>query len=125
MADLVVLDLDSDPRERGRIHGHTMRNQIRENYLTYVDRFQAGGAKLPVVLEQSDAWAEFIARDNPEYSEEMPGVAAGAGLSLTEIAMLNARYELAYCVFGAEAQSVNSPPWSSRKVAHRSAFFRK
>ena len=47
MADLVVLDLDSDPRERGRTHGRTMRNQIRENYLTYVDRFQAGGAKLP------------------------------------------------------------------------------
>ncbi len=109
MADLVVLDLDSDPRERGRIHGRTMRDQIRENYHTYVDRFQAGGAKPPVVLEQSDAWAEFIARDNPEYSEEMLGIAAGAGLSLTEIAMLNARYELAYCVFGAEAQSVNTP----------------
>jgi len=110
MAELTVIDLDSDPRERGRIHGRTMRNPIRENYQTYVDRFQAGGAKLPVVLEQSDAWAEFIARDNPEYSDEMLGVAAGAGLSLTEIAMLNARYELTYCVFGAEAQSVNSPP---------------
>ena len=125
MADLVVLDLDSDPRERGRIHGRTMRDQIRENYHTYVDRFQAGGAKPPVVLEQSDAWAEFIARDNPEYSEEMLGIAAGAGLSLTEIAMLNARYELAYCVFGAEAQSVNTRPWWSKKVAHRSACFPK
>jgi len=91
MADLTVLDLDSDPRERGRTHGRAMRNQIRDNYRTYVDRFEAGGAKLPVVLEQSDAWAEFIARDNPEYSEEMLGLAAGAGLSLTEIAMLNAR----------------------------------
>jgi len=61
------------------------------------------------VLEQSDAWAALIARDNPVYAEEMAGVAAGAELSLTEIAMLNARYELTYCVFGAEAQTVNNP----------------
>ena len=57
---LTVLDLGSDPRERGRIHGRSMRSEIRDNYATYVERFQAGGAKLPVVLEQSDAWAAFI-----------------------------------------------------------------
>jgi isopenicillin-N N-acyltransferase like protein len=109
MPELTVLDLGLDPRERGRVHGRRMRNQIRDNYATYIERFEAGGARRPVVLEQSDAWAAFIARDNPEYAEEMAGVAAGAELSLTEIAMLNVRYELAYCVFGAEAQSANSP----------------
>src|ERR1700677_418567 len=108
MADLTIVELNSDPRERGIIHGRAMRSEIRDNYATYVERFQIGGATLPVVLEHSDAWAAFIARDNPEYAEEMAGVAAGAELSLTEIAMLNARYELTYCVFGAEAQSVNS-----------------
>ena len=109
MPDLTVLDLGSDPRERGKVHGRTMRAEIRANYTTYVERFEAGGAKLPVVLEQSDAWGAFIARDNPEYAEEMEGIAAGAELSLTEIAMLNARYELAYCVFGSEAKSLNTP----------------
>ena len=107
MAELTILDLGSDPKERGNIHGRAMSDEIRDNYATYVERFEAGGAKLPVVLEQSDAWAAFIAHDNPEYSEEMRGVAAGAGLSLTEVAMLNARYELAYCVFGSEAESIN------------------
>jgi isopenicillin-N N-acyltransferase-like protein len=108
MPELTVLELGLDPRERGRVHGRSMRSEIRDNYATYVERFQAGGASMPLVLEQSDAWAAFIARDNPEYAEEMAGVAEGADLSLTEVAMLNARYELAYCVFGAEAQSVNS-----------------
>ncbi len=89
MPELTVLDLGSDPLERGRVHGRTMRAEIRDNFATYIERFEAGGAKLPVVLEQSDAWAAFIARDNPEYAEEMSGVAAGADLSLTEIAMLN------------------------------------
>lgn len=109
MAELTVLDLGSEPRERGKLHGREMRNEIRANYATYIERFEAGGAKQSAVLEQSDAWATFIARDNPEYAEEMEGVAAGANLSLTEIALLNARYELAYCVFGSEAQSLNSP----------------
>jgi len=108
MPELTVLELGLDPRERGIVHGRRMRREIRENYATYVERFEAGGARLPVVLEQSDAWGAFIARDNPEYAEEMAGIAVGAELSLTEIAMLNARYELAYCVFGSEAQSVNS-----------------
>jgi isopenicillin-N N-acyltransferase-like protein len=109
MAELTILELHSDPRERGIVHGRTMRAAIRDNYATYIERFQIGGAKLPVVLEQSDAWAAFIARDNPEYAEEMAGIAAGADLSLTEIAMLNARYELTYSVFGSEAQSLNKP----------------
>ena len=112
MADLTILDLDSDPRERGQVHGRRMSREIRENFTTYIQRFQAGGASQQSVLEQSEAWAAFIRRDNPEYAEEMAGIAAGAELSLTEIAMLNARYEIAYCVFGAEAQSVNNshPP---------------
>jgi isopenicillin-N N-acyltransferase-like protein len=110
MPELTVLELGADPRERGHVHGLSMRGEIRDNYATYVERFEAGGAKRSLVLEQSDAWAEFIARDNPEYAEEMAAIAAGAELSLTEIAMLNARYELTYCVFGSEAQAVNSPP---------------
>ena len=108
MAELRVLDFGSDPRERGKIHGREMQAEIRANYATYIARFEAGGAKQSEVLKQSEAWAAFIARDNPEYAEEMEGIAAGSNLSLTEIALLNARYELAYCVFGSEAQSVNN-----------------
>jgi isopenicillin-N N-acyltransferase like protein len=108
MAELRVLDLGSDPRERGKVHGREMRTEIRANCATYIERFETGGAKQSDVLKQSEAWAAFIARDNPEYAAEMEGIAAGANLSLTEIALLNARYELAYCVFGSEAQSLNN-----------------
>ncbi|HTW65428.1 MAG TPA: C45 family peptidase [Bryobacteraceae bacterium] len=107
MPELTVLNLGPEPHDRGRVHGRSMRAEIRANYATYLERFETGGAARPAVLEQSDAWAAFIARDNPEYAEEMEGIAAGANLSLTEIAMLNARYELAYCLFGSEAQSIN------------------
>ena len=107
MSEVRVLDLGSDPRERGKVHGREMRTEIRANYATYIERFETGGAKESDVLKQSEAWAAFIARDNPEYAEEMEGIAVGSNLSLTEIALLNARYELTYCVFGSEAQSLN------------------
>jgi isopenicillin-N N-acyltransferase like protein len=108
MGELTVLDLSSDPRERGKLHGRAMRTEIRANCATYIERFEVGGVKQSFVLEQSGAWADFIARDSPEYADEMQGIAAGAALSLTEIALLNARYELAYCMFGSEAQTLNS-----------------
>ena len=107
MAELRVLDLGSDPRERGKVHGREMRTEILANYATYIERFETSGAKQSDVLEQSAAWAAFISRDNPEYAEEMESIAAGSNLSLMEIALLNARYELAYSVFGSEAQSLN------------------
>lgn len=109
MAELTVLELGEDPRERGEIHGREMRGEIRANLATYLERFEAGGAKTAAVMEQSEQWAAFIARDTPEYAAEMEGIAAGAALSLTEIAMLNARYELTYSVFGSEAQTLNRP----------------
>jgi isopenicillin-N N-acyltransferase like protein len=109
MSELKVLDLGPDPRERGQAHGREMGAEIRDNCSTYLERFEAGGANRAAVLEQSDAWAAFIARDNPEYFEEMQGIAEGAALSLTEIALLNARYELTYSVFGSEAQTLNKP----------------
>lgn len=108
MTELRVLDFGSEPSERGRLHGRKLRTEIQANYATYIERFEAGGAKQAAVLEQSEDWAAFIARDNPEYAEEMEGIAEGANLSLTQIALLNARYELAYCMFGSEAQSLNT-----------------
>ena len=53
MSELTILDVGTDPKDRGNIHGRAMRDQIRDNYATYVNRFEAGGAKLQVALEQS------------------------------------------------------------------------
>ena len=40
MAELTILDLGSDPRERGSLHGRRMRRQIRDNYATYLTRLE-------------------------------------------------------------------------------------
>jgi isopenicillin-N N-acyltransferase-like protein len=85
-----------------------MAAAIRANLETYFSRFEAGGATRATVRSEGERWAEFIAADNAEYGEEMAGIAHGAGLSLTEIAVLNARYEITYCLFSSEARVLNT-----------------
>jgi isopenicillin-N N-acyltransferase-like protein len=110
MAMLPLLELGPDPRERGRVHGRAMAVAIRDNLNTYLDRFEAGGVRRSLALDQADAWSAVIARENGEYAEEMDAVAEGAGLSSTQITLLNARYEIAYSGLASEAQAVNAAP---------------
>jgi hypothetical protein len=76
MAEMRVLDLGSDPLERGKVHGREMRTEIRENYATCIERFETGGAKHSDVLKQSQAWGPFIARDNPNLSGHFSALAS-------------------------------------------------
>lgn len=108
MAPLPVLELGPDPHERGLAHGRAMPAAIRANLETYFSRFEAGDATRATVRSEGERWAEFIAADNAEYGEEMAGIARGADLSLTEIAVLNARYEITYCLFSSEARVLNT-----------------
>ncbi|WEX09793.1 C45 family peptidase [Chelativorans sp. AA-79] len=108
MADLPLLELGPDPRERGRIHGSTLADAIRDNIETYLARFEAAGADRPTILKQSEGWLDFIRNDNGEYAEEMAAIAEASGVSLTEIAMLNARYEITYLAFGAEVRAADT-----------------
>lgn len=110
MAALPFLEFEADPRERGRAHGRAMARPIRDNLRTYLDRFAAGGASAATVMAESERWDAFIREDAPDYAEEMHAVAEAAELSATELAMLNARYEITYCLFGAEARQANEIP---------------
>ncbi|WP_274427330.1 C45 family autoproteolytic acyltransferase/hydolase [Chelativorans sp. YIM 93263] len=108
MAALPLLELGPDPRERGRIHGSTLADAIRDNVETYLARFEAAGADRPTILKQSEGWLDFIRNDNGEYAEEMAAIAEASGVSLTEIAMLNARYEITYLAFGKEVRAAET-----------------
>ncbi|MCZ6522251.1 MAG: C45 family autoproteolytic acyltransferase/hydrolase [Alphaproteobacteria bacterium] len=106
MADLPLLELGADPYQRGLLHGQTMASAIRDNLETYLRRFEAGGVSREAAQAEGVTWVEVIASHSPEYAEEMRGLAEGSGLPLSDIAMLNARYEIIYSVFGGEAEAV-------------------
>jgi isopenicillin-N N-acyltransferase-like protein len=107
MAQLPILDLGDDPFERGTIHGQRMAPHIRANLETYLRRFEAGGVSRERAMREGEEWVAFMRKDNPEYAEEMRGIAEGAETPLRDIAMLNARYEITYSVFSREAQGVS------------------
>ena len=105
MTTLPVLDLGDDPFERGLIHGRELAPMIAENIDTYLARFAAGGLDSVAARKEGQNWVDVIASHNAEYSEEMRGVAEGAELPLGDIAMLNARYEITFGLFGREARA--------------------
>lgn len=101
---LPVLDLGSDPFERGLTHGKAMAGKVAENLETYLRRFEAGGIDRARAKAEGEAWTAYMAEDNRDYFREMEGIAEGAGLPLRDVAILNARYEITYSVFSDEAR---------------------
>lgn len=107
MSSLPILELGPDPQERGRVHGKMLAAAVRDNIETYLARFEIAGAPRATVLAQGEEWLAFMRADNAEYAEEMAAIAASAGVSEIEIAMLNARFEITYLAFGSEARNAN------------------
>mgnify|MGYP006081784759 FL=1 len=103
MTILPILELGDDPFERGLIHGRELKTQIGMNITTYINRFAASGLDESSARKEGVAWIDVIAMHNFEYSEEMRGISEGANISLGDIAMLNARYEITFGLFGKEA----------------------
>ena len=101
--DLPVLNLGDDPFERGLIHGRELSAMIRNNVRTYLKRFKAGGLNEGSARDESEKWIEVIKKQNEEYYIEMSGVSEGSDMPLNDIAMLNARYEITFGLFGKEA----------------------
>lgn len=97
---LPVLSLEGSPYERGWVHGREARGRIEHNVRIYRERFaREGKLSLKEVRRRAEAYGAAIEAQNPQYAEEMRGVAEGAGLPLWEIVALNVRYEILYHQF--------------------------
>ena len=81
--DMKFLVLAGSPRERGRIHGETLRNEIREMVETNNADLRAAGWKPEDYINLITEKTGFIAateRWTPHLVEEMKGIGEGAGL---------------------------------------------
>ena len=107
MADLAFLDLQGTAFERGLAHGRELKDAIAENVETYLERFAVSGFNADAARQEGRSWAEAISGHNAAYAEEMKGVAEGAGLPLSDIAMLNARYEITFGLMGEDAALID------------------
>jgi len=107
---LKLLELSGTPYERGLKHGSEMATSVAANIQTYKNRFLLGGATSTRIDAEAQKWSERLRVHDAEYFEEMTGIADGAGVKLSDISMLNARYELSYTLYTNEAAAANDVP---------------
>lgn len=96
MSELPTVRLAGGPAERGRAHGEAFSEAIRKNVATYMERFEHNGVSESEVRGRADEFLSRLADWNGAYAAELRGVAAGSGVDETDIAALNARYEVLY-----------------------------
>jgi isopenicillin-N N-acyltransferase-like protein len=103
MSGIALLTTEGDAYDCGLAHGRRFAREIGENLDTYLRRFAASGLTRAGAFAEAEQWLAAISEQSPDYAEEMQGIADGSGMSAQAIALLNARYELAFCLFGREA----------------------
>src|SRR5947208_2043351 len=103
MTTIPLLTTEGDAHARGLAHGRRFPREIAENVETYLRRFAVSGLGRAGAFVEAERWLDAIVAQNPSYAEEMRGIAEGAGQSDESIALLNARYEFAFTLFGQDA----------------------
>jgi isopenicillin-N N-acyltransferase-like protein len=103
MTSIPLLTAEGGAHARGLAHGRRFPAEIADNVATYLRRFAASGLDRDRAFAEAEHWLKAIATQDASYAEEMRGIAEGSGQSDETIALLNARYELAFTLFGQEA----------------------
>src|SRR5262249_47354658 len=104
MTAIAHLTTEGDAHACGLAHGRRFAQEIADNVATYLRRFAASGLDRDAGFAEAKRWRTAIAGHNGAYAEEMRGIAEGSGASEDTIALLNARYELAFTLFGQDAK---------------------
>jgi isopenicillin-N N-acyltransferase-like protein len=102
MSEPIILELSGGAYDTGVQHGRHAKDLIAHNLEIYFDRFQREARLEPAeVRARARRYFRVIEDGAPAYAEAMRGVAKGGGLSLDNVAALNARYELIYSQYAA------------------------
>ncbi|HEY1363378.1 MAG TPA: C45 family peptidase [Xanthobacteraceae bacterium] len=104
MPGIPLLSTQGGAYASGLAHGRRFAAEIAANVQTYLRRFAASGLGREAAFAEAEKWLAAIATQDADYAEEMRGIAAGSGQSEETVALLNARYELAFTLFGQEAR---------------------
>jgi hypothetical protein len=104
MTGIPLLATEGDAHACGLAHGRRFAREIADNVETYLRRFAASGLDRDGAFAEGERWLDAMAGQNAAYAEEMQGIARGSEQSDASIALLNARYELAFTLFGNEAK---------------------
>jgi isopenicillin-N N-acyltransferase-like protein len=89
-----MVDIWGNPQERGLRHGRGAAAEIRRGAEHYLAQMAGSGLNEAAVAELAEAYLPMIADFDPDYIDEMRGIAEGADVPFAHIVLLNARTEL-------------------------------
>ena len=97
-----ILTISGDAYHRGVVHGSTARELVHRAVAFYVRMWEQNtGRGRGELLELAGKFMPMVADYDGQIMQEIEGIAAGAELSVNEVLLLNARYELMLAtVFG-------------------------
>jgi len=95
VAELSTIEIRGERRDLGRQHGEAARGQIRDSIGYYRESFKRiTGLEWAQIRSNAPRWLQPIESYLPGISEEIHGIAEGAGVDFAEVLALNARGEL-------------------------------
>lgn len=93
-APFPLVEIAGDPRARGRAHGEGARERVRLSAEHYVAQLSRIGLTRAEVAETALGFLPALDAFAPDLVEEMRGVAEGAGITLADVTLVNARTEV-------------------------------
>ncbi len=96
MKPIRLITLEGEATERGRQYGRQAAAEIRQNAEDYVTLIQhnTGKNRARVMEEAARLYRPIIEAHAPDLWQEMQGIAEGAGCSLLDLILINARSEM-------------------------------
>jgi isopenicillin-N N-acyltransferase-like protein len=91
MNQFPLITITGEPFERGKQHGEQLGSEIAKTIDFYRSIFDMSEAK---ILRHADYFRKLIYDFNPNYSEEINGIAQGAGVDPLWVVAINARTEI-------------------------------
>jgi isopenicillin-N N-acyltransferase-like protein len=89
-----LIEVSGPPRGRGRQYGEAAAPRIRRGIEHYADQLGADGLTREGIRSLAAEFAPLVDRFDPDMTEEMRGIAEGAGVDFADILLLNARTEI-------------------------------
>jgi isopenicillin-N N-acyltransferase-like protein len=100
---LKFISFAGSPRDRGRQHGETMRNEIAANAEVFLKYFCSRGSDQEKIQEEAKRWLAFLPSISSDFVEELLGVAEAANLPAESVTMLNVRHEIGFRLLARQA----------------------
>lgn len=89
-----LIEASGPPRQRGEAYGEAARDRIRLGLDHYGAQIARKGVTHERLASLAEGFVPVIAAFDPDYVAEMEGIAAGAGVPLAGVVLLNARTEI-------------------------------